>query len=196
MTQTGTTDTASVDALASESEAVLEAAEKVFGKADIEAALDTMATDISNRLAARNPLLLCVVIGGIVPTGMLLPRLRFPLQLDYIHASRYRGQTQGGELQWIRRPEVSLEGRTVLVVDDVLDEGYTLQAILQDCRSRGAAEVLSAVLVDKRIGNRPGLKDADFVGLEADDRYLFGAGMDYKSYLRNLDGVFALSPRS
>jgi hypoxanthine phosphoribosyltransferase len=166
-------------------------AERLFTRDDVEAALDQMAIQITERLGDRDPLLLAVMIGGIAPLGGLLPRLDFPLQVDYLHATRYRGETAGGELVWLRRPGMSLKDRTVLVVDDVLDHGVTLAAILEDCRHAGAREVLSAVLVTKRIDPRPGLQTADFSGLEADDRYLFGWGMDYRSYLRNADGIYA-----
>lgn len=179
--------------LLSESQSTLQSADQVFSPAQVESALDGMAAAISTRLAEKNPIVLCVIIGGIIPTGKLLTRLRFPLQLDYVHATRYRGGTRGGDLHWIRRPEISLMDRTVLLIDDVLDEGYTLEAIIKECRTKGASEVLTAVLVDKKIAERPGLSEADFVGLTADDRYLIGMGMDYKGYLRNLDGIYAVN---
>jgi hypoxanthine phosphoribosyltransferase len=134
------------------------------------------------------------MIGGIVPTGLLLPRLNFPLQVDYLHVTRYRGRTAGGDLRWIKHPDIPLNGRTILVIDDVLDEGVTLGAIVQACKARGASEVLTAVLVEKRIERCEGLHKADFTGLSADNRYLFGYGMDYKLYLRNAEGIFAVRP--
>ncbi len=169
-------------------------AERLFSRAEVEAALDRMALTINARLADRNPLLLAVMIGGMVPMGLLVPRLTFPLQLDYLHVTRYRGTTSGSALHWIKHPDISLHGRVVLVVDDVLDEGLTLAAIVEACAIRGASEVLTAVLVEKRLENREGLARADFTGLCADNRYLFGYGMDYKLYLRNADGIFAVNP--
>lgn len=170
-------------------------AEQVFSRAEIEQALDRVAAAITARIGASDPLLLAVMLGGVVPLGVLLPRLAFPLQVDYVHATRYLGQTSGSELHWLRKPDSSLGDRTVLLVDDVLDKGITLAEIVAACRAAGAREVLSAVLVRKRMANRPGLEDADFVALEADDRYLFGWGMDYKSYLRNGEGIYALADR-
>jgi len=172
---------------------VQDGAERIFDRAEIEQALDRMAAAITARMSTSDPLLLAVMLGGIAPLGVLLPRLAFPLQIDYVHATRYFGQTSGGELRWLRKPDSSLRDRTVLLVDDVLDKGITLAEIVAACRAAGAREVLSAVLVRKRMARRPGLQDADFVALEADDRYLFGWGMDYKSYLRNGDGIYALA---
>ena len=175
-----------------EIERVLREAVPVFTRTEVEAALDRLAERISARIGASDPLLLAVMIGGIVPLGGLLPRLRFPLQVDYLHATRYQGKTSGGRLAWLRKPGMSLKDRTVLIVDDVLDRGVTLAAIVDDCRAAGAREVLTAVLVTKRIDDRPGLQSADFSALETDDHYLFGWGMDYRSYLRNGAGIYAV----
>jgi len=170
---------------------VYEEAECLYSQEQVEAAIDRMAGAISADLAQKNPLLLAVMSGAMIPAGILLSRLDFPLQLDYIHASRYRGDTAGGQLEWRVAPRFTLEGRCVLVVDDILDEGLTLQAILQSCREQGASEVLSAVLVKKLHQRNVGI-EADYVGLEVEDRYVFGYGMDYKEYLRNAPGIFAV----
>ncbi len=173
--------------------AVRAQAERLYAPAQIDAAVDAMAVRIGARLAAADPVLLGVMVGAVVPLGMLLARLDFPLEVDYVHASRYRGATRGGTVHWLREPGAGVRGRTVLVVDDVLDEGHTLAAIVARCRAAGAAEVLTAVLVDKRIEHPRPLAAADFTALEADDRYLFGYGMDYHGYWRNAPGIFAVN---
>ncbi|MEQ8953825.1 MAG: hypoxanthine-guanine phosphoribosyltransferase [Gammaproteobacteria bacterium] len=165
----------------------------LYSEREVEAALDTMAEQVSTHLADKNPLLLCIMNGGLIVTGKLATRLDFPLQLDYLHATRYREKTRGAELQWQKHPNHSLAGRHVLVIDDILDEGITLSAISNYCKDQGAAEVLCAVLVEKDIGQRPVSIDADFVGLRAENAYLFGYGMDYKGYLRNAPGIFAVA---
>ncbi|MEW6354166.1 MAG: hypoxanthine-guanine phosphoribosyltransferase [Pseudomonadota bacterium] len=166
-------------------------ADRLYSKTDVEQALQRMAEQITARLKESNPLVLCVMTGGIIPAGKLLTRLDFPLQLDYIHATRYRGKTQGGELHWLVRPSIPLQDRTLLIIDDILDEGLTLAAIIADCKAAGAREVYSAVLVDKLHDRKNGVQ-ADFVGLTVEDRYVFGYGMDYKGYLRNAPGIFAV----
>jgi len=158
----------------------------------VESALDDMAQRISQRLSGSDPLLLAIMIGGVVLAGQLLPRLQFPLRLDYIHATRYRGETRGGELYWIQHPREPLADRTILLVDDILDQGVTLAEIAAACRRAGARDVLSAVLVEKRHDRGHGFQ-ADFVGLRVEDRYVFGYGMDYKDYLRNADGIYAVT---
>lgn len=167
----------------------------LYSKKEVEAALDRMAEAISQSLSQSNPIFLCVVVGGIVALGNLLPRLDFPLEVDYIHVTRYRGDTRGKDVQWKVLPTGDMRGRNVVVVDDILDGGVTLAAIMNYCKEQGAAEVYSAVLVNKRHSRLPhGTERADFTGLEVDDHYVFGYGMDYKNYLRNASGIYMVSP--
>ncbi|MDX1634777.1 MAG: hypoxanthine-guanine phosphoribosyltransferase [Marinobacter sp.] len=172
---------------------VLAEADCLVDEKRVHDAIDSMARAISARLEGSNPLLFCVMNGGLILTGQLLPRLKFPVQAEYLHATRYRQETTGGILEWKLRPEVDMNDRTVLIVDDILDEGTTLEAIADYCRAHGAREVLTAVLVDKQHDRkaRPGLK-ANFTGLEVEDRFLFGFGMDYKGYWRNAPGIYAV----
>lgn len=171
---------------------------KVFTEADclydkqaVEQALDAMAAAMHEKLHDMDPLMLCVVTGGIIPMGHLMTRLHFPLQVDYIHATRYQGETSGGALKWLVKPNFALKDRVVVIVDDVLDKGITLAELINYCKAEGAGQVYSAVLVEK-VQQRPFDIEADFIGLKTENRYLFGFGMDYKSYLRNADGIYAV----
>ena len=174
-----------------ESKQVMQEADLLCSKQQVEAAFDKLAAEISIKLADKNPIVLCIMTGGVIPAGMLLPRLDFPLMTDYIHATRYGHKTEGGELDWIVKPHKPLKDRVVLLVDDIFDEGLTLEAILHDCKEAGATEVYSCVLVEK-LRQRKSKMKVDFVGLEVEDRYLFGYGMDYKGYLRNAAGIYAV----
>lgn len=166
----------------------------IHSKKEIEAELDRLGEEIHAKLEDRNPILLCVMVGGLVLTGNLLPRLDFPLELDYVHATRYEGKTRGGELTWKAKPSSNLSGRTVLIIDDILDGGVTLSAIVNYCHEQRAEEVLTAVLLDKREARLPGgLPQADFTGLVTPDAYVFGYGMDYQEYLRNAPGIFVVA---
>lgn len=182
------------DARAGEASAVFRDAECLHDVAAVEGALDRLALEITAAMDTLAPLLLCPMSGAVVFAGQLLPRLHFPLELDYLHATRYRGTTTGGALEWRARPATPLIGRHVLVVDDVLDRGVTLAAILAWCREAGAASVRCAVLVAKECP-REAAVDADFIGLYAPDRYLFGYGMDWHGYWRNAPGIYAVAGR-
>jgi hypoxanthine phosphoribosyltransferase len=171
---------------------VLATADQLYSTEAVEQALDRLAVEITGKLSGEDPVVLCVLNGALIPAGHLLTRLTFPLRQDYVHATRYRGETSGAELEWIGRPSTSLQGEHVLVVDDILDEGITLAAIVQACREAGAKSVHSAVLVEKLHDRNHDFK-ADFVGLTVEDRYVFGFGMDYKGYLRNLPAIYAVA---
>ncbi|MCH8507031.1 MAG: hypoxanthine-guanine phosphoribosyltransferase [Ectothiorhodospiraceae bacterium] len=178
---------------AAEMTQVFEEADCLVNEQQVFQAIDSLATRITADLQHCNPLLFCVMNGGLILTGQLLPRLRFPVQAEYLHATRYRQETTGGILEWKLQPDADMHGRTVLIVDDILDEGTTLSAIADYCKAQGADRVLTAVLVDKLHDRkaRPGLK-ADYTGLEVEDRFLFGFGMDYKGYWRNAPGIYAV----
>ena len=175
-----------------EARELLAQAELIHSAEVVAAAIERVGKEITARLAEQTPLVLCVMTGGVVFTGQLLPKLPFPLDFDYLHATRYAQETTGGALSWRASPWTDVKGRTVLVVDDVLDEGHTLAAIKQRLLSMGAAECLLAVLVDKeRPEGKPVV--ADFVALPAPNRYLFGGGMDVKGAWRNLPGIYAVA---
>lgn len=158
---------------------------------EIDLALDRMAAQITEKLHDERPVVLCVMIGGLIPTGHLVTRLNFPLEIDYIRATRYKGEMHGGEVEWINRPNTDLNGRTVLIIEDILDGGLTLAEIIKYCYDHGAAKVFTAVLVDKkRTRESGGVEKADFVGLEVEDKFIYGFGMDYQEYLRNAPGIF------
>lgn len=167
-------------------------AELIHSGEVLAAALRDMAVRITARIGTRAPLVLVAMNGGLMPAAALLRHLDFPLEVDYIHPTRYGEALSGGEIRWLKRPPDAVAGRTVLLVDDILDLGITLQAACRECEALGAAEVLTAVLVHKDIGPRPGLAAADFHAVSAPNRYLFGYGMDYRGWWRNLDGLYAL----
>ena len=171
---------------------MLAKAEVVCTEAEVAAAFDRMADEIRDVLGDTNPVVLCVMLGGLIPTARLLARFDFPLEFDYVHATRYRGETRGRDLHWRAKPATALKGRHVLVIDDILDEGITLAGVLDFCRGEGAKSVRCAVLVDKRHGRKKALEHADFTGLEVDDRYVFGCGMDYRDRFRNLRSIYAV----
>ncbi|MCB1907240.1 MAG: hypoxanthine-guanine phosphoribosyltransferase [Rhodocyclaceae bacterium] len=168
-------------------------ADCLYTAEQVEAAIDTLADGLSVFYRDRNPLLYVVMNGGLIFAGRLLPRLDFPLEVAYLHATRYGMATQGTLLDWRVRPTQKLDGRHVLVLDDILDEGHTLAAITDYLRDEGAADVRTAVLVHKQHSRKafPGMR-ADFSGLDVVDRFLFGYGMDYKGYWRNAPGIFAV----
>jgi hypoxanthine phosphoribosyltransferase len=174
---------------------VLQNADCLYKAEEVEAALESIAARITLALADKDPVVVCIMRGAIVPMGKLLPKLQFPLQIDYVHVTRYRDRLKGGHLDWLAGPYVDVRDRTVLLIDDILDEGATLAAIEQRFRDDGATAVYKAVLIVKDRSRTHAIT-VDFAGLEVPDRYVFGYGMDYKGYLRNAPGIYAERLRS
>lgn len=170
---------------------ILASAEVIYTAEEVAAAVSRVAAEITEKLGETNPLLLCVMSGGIPFTGQLMTQLLFPLELDYLHVTRYGQETTGGALSWRSAPWTSVKGRTVLVLDDILDEGLTLAAIIERLKELGAEACYTAVATDKLNGKKKPIQ-ADFVALTVPDRFVFGYGMDVRGAWRNLPAIYAV----
>ena len=166
-------------------------ARRLHSARDIARALDRMAAELAPRIAGRNPVVLAVMHGGAFAALELSRRFSFAHEFDYVHVTRYRGRLRGRDLKWRVRPSAGLAGRTVVVVDDILDHGTTLRALQADLERVGVAEQLTAVLVVKRLAKDRPRPRVDAIGLAVDDVYVFGSGMDYRGYWRELRGIYA-----
>ncbi len=176
---------------AEEARRILDEADLVVSEQDATAAVRRVAGEIDAAMRDTHPLVLSVMGGAVIFTGHLLPLLGFPLEFDYLHVTRYGDTTTGGELSWIVAPRANIAGRTVLVVDDVLDEGITLAAVKRRLLEQGARDCRIAVFADKALGRGKPVA-ADFVGVRLPNRYVFGFGMDVKGAWRNLPAVYAV----
>jgi hypoxanthine phosphoribosyltransferase len=174
-----------------EAERILAEADLIRSADEVQDALDALATALCADLRHRNPLLVSVMGGAVVFTGQLLTKLDFPLDFDYVHATRYGAATAGGKLEWVVEPRTTVRGRVVLLLDDILDEGITLAAIRQHLLDAGATECITAVFADKLIGHSKPLVP-DYVGLTLPNRYVFGYGMDVSGAWRNLPAIYAM----
>ena len=168
------------------------AARRLHSARDVARALDRMAEKLAPRLEGSNPVILAVMLGGAFAALELSKRFTFPHEFDYVHVTRYRGETRGGALKWRARPSKALAGRTVLVVDDILDHGTTLRALDAELERIGVAKRMFAALVVKRLKRKRARPRLAASGLAVDDVYVFGSGMDYHGYWRSLPGIYAI----
>lgn len=164
----------------------------IHERSALEAAITRMGKDVARTLASERAVFLTVMNGGMFFAPALAFAIGSDLEFDYVHATRYGDGTVGHEVRWLHRPATPLTGRTVILADDILDEGYTLAALRDDCVAKGARRVLLAVLCEKRHDRRVAGLQADFVGVEVPDRYVFGYGLDYYGQGRNLPAIYAL----
>lgn len=175
-----------------QTQAMLDNADLLFSTSECHDALHRIAAEISRDLADAYPLILPVMGGAVVFSGQLLPLLRFPLDFDYVHVSRYGDKLQGGNFNWKRMPEAeAIAGRHIVVLDDILDEGHTMAAIRAKLLEMGAASCRTAVFANKLIDKEKPIS-ADYIGLNVPNRYVFGYGMDAAGAWRNLSEIYAL----
>ncbi|MBK1678768.1 hypoxanthine-guanine phosphoribosyltransferase [Rhodocyclus tenuis] len=172
-------------------EAILASAELVHSAETVSAAVSRVAAEVTAKLADTHPLLLCVMSGGVPFAGQLMTQLNFPLDFDYLHVTRYGQDTAGGALSWRAAPWTPVKGRTVLIVDDILDEGLTLAAVRERMLQLGATACYTAVATEKENGKDKPIS-ADFVALSVPDRFVFGYGMDAYGHWRNLPAIYAM----
>ena len=167
-------------------------ADLIFSAAEIEQAVTAMAQSLDQKLNQQDAIMICVMNGGLILTADLMRKMQTGVRLDYLQVARYRDKTVGGSLHWHKEPQLSLQDQVVVLVDDIYDEGYTLDEVVSYCKKKGAKEVITAVLLLKEKTNRTVTMQPDIFGLEVCDRYVYGYGMDYQGLLRNLPAIYAL----
>ena len=170
---------------------ILASADVIHTEEEVAAAVSRVAREITEKLGETNPLLLVVMSGGVPFAGHLMTQLHFPLEFDYLHVTRYGQETSGGALSWRSAPWTSVKDRVVIVLDDILDEGMTLAAIVERLKELGAKACYTAVATEKLNGKKKPIK-ADFVALTVPDRFVFGFGMDVRGHFRNLPAIYAM----
>lgn len=174
-------------------EQVYRNAEQIYTPAQLQKAIQQLATKINTAHSQDTPHLVTLMNGGLVFAGQLAPLLNFPMTMGYVHATRYRNQLHGSGIEWKVAADEQIKGRTLLLVDDIYDEGATLVEVKERLLEQGAKAVYTVVLLDKQHSRKiyPDYTP-DYVGLTCPDRYVFGFGLDYKGYWRNANGIFAI----
>ncbi len=166
-------------------------ADIIHSASDVAAAITLLAAKLNRDYADKQPIVLSVMNGALFFAGQLLPQLSFPLELNYVHATRYHGEISGNTIKWLVQPTAAVKNRNVLILDDILDEGITLKSIVDECKLLGAKEVKVAVLAEKILNHSKPIY-ADYVELSLPNRYVFGCGMDVHNWWRNLPAIYAL----
>jgi|TARA_B110000908_G_scaffold51156_1_gene62419 hypoxanthine phosphoribosyltransferase len=164
----------------------------VFSRAEITTAVGQMARAADQLLTGTDPIIMAVMNGGMILTAEISLALKTYSRIDYLQVARYQDKTVGGQLHWHKQPQYDLAGETVLLVDDIFDEGETLQELIAYCQAQGAKQIYTAVLLYKNKQQRKHDLIPDVIGLEVADRFVYGYGMDYQGYFRDLSDIYAL----
>lgn len=165
----------------------------LFHQEDIQVAIESLASQLNQYCAGQEWIAICVLNGGVIFSGQIIPLLSFNLRQDFLRVSRYGNDIRGGELAWYAKPENSLKGKNLLLLDDIFDEGVTLKAISEYCNNEGASQVISAVLLEKLHDRKVSDFKPEFIGLGCPDEYVYGFGMDYQGLYRNLPYIRKLA---
>jgi hypoxanthine phosphoribosyltransferase len=174
-------------------ESLREFSEQIYSFEQVVLAITNLADTINQALPDQEPLLvLCLLNGGLVFTGQLLPHLTRPVELSYVHATRYHNNVAGAQLRWITPQHANIQGKSILLCDDIFDEGKTLHAVYQELMQQGANSVHCAVMTTKDHPRKPVDFRPEFSALMVPDRYVFGMGMDYSGFWRNAPGIYAV----
>ena len=175
-----------------EIEKTLRNSECLISSIEVAAAYERLAAQLNLHYAGLNPIVMVVMNGGLIPAGQLLTHLTFYHRMHYIHATRYRDNEGTNELDWKYKPDVSIEGEHVLLIDDIFDEGITLKTVVEELSKEKPLSLESCVLLNKQHDRKVEDFDVDFVGINVADRYVYGCGMDFHGYLRHLPGIYAI----
>lgn len=172
-----------------------EDAERIWNAADVSRALGGLAGRLSRRFPDNQPVTVVVLMtGGMYPAVKLSRHFKRPVRFDYVHATRYRGGKTGGEIEWVRFPDTRTMTGSVLLVDDIFDEGYTMSAVHDRLSEEGVTTIVSAALAVKQHERGLARDWVDDHALVVPDRYVFGCGMDLHGYWRQLDEIWAIGP--
>lgn len=155
--------------------------------------IDSVARSIVEHYEGRDFTVVSILKGSCIFSADLIRRIPVPLELAFVSASSYRDRTVSGELEISFFPTGEIEGRNLLLVDDILDTGQTMASLKAEFLRRGAAEVSTCVFLDKPSRRAVEL-DADYKVLEVGDQFVVGYGLDYKGRYRNLPYVGVLKP--
>jgi hypoxanthine phosphoribosyltransferase len=171
---------------------ILENSRVLFSRDEVNAAVEKMADEINAHYGNEPVIMISVLTGAIIPAAWLVTKMKMPVQMDFVHATRYRGGLYGAELEYRVPPRLDLEGKNILIVDDIFDEGNTLAAIKGSVEKRKAGTVKMASLVRKDHDRGLPRDYVDFVGMDVPDVYVFGCGMDAYEEWRHLDEIWVL----
>ncbi|GGG87778.1 MULTISPECIES: hypoxanthine phosphoribosyltransferase [Paenibacillus] len=168
--------------------------EVLYDEGQIQAKVKELGETLSRDFGGRNPLVICVLKGAFVFMSDLVKKMSIPLEIDFMAVSSYGQSTKSsGVVKIIKDLDASVEGRDVLIVEDIIDSGLTLSYLIDVLERRNAKSVTVATLFDKPARRAVDL-EADYTGFSLPDEFVVGYGLDYAEQYRNLPFIGILKP--
>lgn len=160
-------------------------------ESEILAAVRHVAEDINRDIADKNPLFICVLNGAFMFAGDLMKTINFPCEITFIKLSSYDGLYSSGAVKEIIGLNESVVGRNVVVVEDIVDTGITMERILSSLRAKGANEIRVATFLQKPDALQRDIT-VDYVAMKIPNDFIVGYGLDYDGYGRNLKDIYTV----
>jgi len=165
---------------------------ELAGPQELAAVVDGLASRIGEDYKGKTPVFIGVLKGAFMFTADLVRRLDIPLEVDFVRASSYgAGKVSEGAVSITKGPEINLSGRDVIIVEDIVDTGRTLDAIVNHINALGPASLTVCTLLDKP-SRREVVCAMGYVGMEVEDTFVVGYGLDCAERYRNLHGLYVI----
>ncbi len=158
---------------------------------DIKRAIWQMADKINRDLKDKNPLMVCILNGSFMFSADLMKLVEFPCQISFVKLASYEGMGSTGKVKELIGFNEELKGRTVVLLEDIVDTGVTVENSVEQLLQTGASEVIVATLLYKPQACKRDIK-LDYVGMEIPNDFIVGYGLDYNGYGRNLPDIYSL----
>jgi len=162
----------------------------------IQQRVKEMGAEIAKDFADKNPIMVCILKGAVMFYADLLRATPIPLAMDFMAVSSYGNKTKSsGEVEIKKDLSSTIEGRHIIIVEDIIDSGFTLSYLTRVLSARGAASISLCTLLDKPSRRAPGIDlKSNYSGFEVGDEFVVGYGLDYAEKYRNLPYIGVLKP--
>jgi len=162
-------------------------------ESEILAAVRKVAEDINRDIAGKNPLFICVLNGAFMFAGDLMKNVNIPCEITFVKLSSYEGLYTTGSVKEVIGLSESVVGRNVVIVEDIVDTGITMERILSSLRAKGANEIKVATFLQKPDALQRDIT-VDYVAMKIPNDFIVGYGLDYDGYGRNLKDIYTVVP--
>lgn len=153
--------------------------------------IDRLATQLNRDLEGKNPLFLCVLNGSFVFAADLFRRINIPAEISFVKLASYEGTASTGVIKEVIGLSENITGRTIVIVEDIIDTGCTMQKLLENLGTRNPESIHVCTLLLKPEKLKVPL-DVEYVALEIPNDFIVGYGLDYDGYGRNLKDIYTV----
>ncbi len=157
----------------------------------IDKALEKMAEKMNAELADKDPLMICILNGSFMFAADIMKKLNFPCEISFVKLSSYEGTSTTGKVKEIIGLTEDIEGRTIVILEDIIDTGVTMEKIKKQLIGYAPADLKIASMLYKPDACKVDI-NIDYIGIDIPDKFIVGYGLDYDGYGRNLPNIYTI----